>query len=317
MNFRVKFQLFAVLAALCVSVFVTSCKKETDLPARSNSNATSEPHVSDGSFEEEDCEDFPECFALNYPVTVIMPDGSTTSVGDDDALEALFDGLDEEDDLMFQFPITVTLEEDGSTQSVADEDAFVDMLDECFGDGWDEDFDCDEDEWEDWPECFEVNYPVSVCLPDGSNVTLQSDADLDALFDDLDEEEDIEIHYPITVTLEDDGSTETINNDDELEELMEMCEWYWDDEYGCDEDDFDDFEDCFTVNFPISLTMADGSTQQVNSEDDIDTLVDNLSDAEADAIEVVYPVTVTMNDDGSTQTVASDDAFEALLDSCD
>lgn len=320
MKIVANFKLLALLVAVTATVF-TGCKK--DLPGDrgpSDSDAVTQNGSRDGgAFEEEDCEDFPECFTINYPVSVVMPDGTQQSAADDDALYNLFDGLDDEDDLAFVYPISITLEDDGSTQSIASDDDFDAVMADCFGDDWDDDFACDEEDWEEWPECFELHYPITVTMPDGSDVVLTDDDDLDELFDALDDAEeddlDLVIHYPICVTMEETGDVETIGNDDELEELFEWCFDEWDDEYGCDEDDLDDFEDCFTLNYPVDVTLPDGSTTSVATDDDWDPLFDQLD--EYDDIEVVYPVTITMTDDGTTQTINSDDEFDAALDDCE
>ena len=93
--------------------------------------------------------------------------------------------------------------------------------------------------------------------------------------------------------------------DDELDDLDEEC-------YG------DDFEDCFTFNFPIQFTLPDGTTVTANSEEEaeetLDTWYEQNPDSEEDPL-LVYPISVTL-DDGTVQEINNDDELEELFEEC-
>ena len=101
-----------------------------------------------------------ECFAINYPIEVIMPGQAPQTVNNDDELDDLVTPWFEDENNWFSdefptfvFPISVTLE-DGSVLSIADDEELCDLFYECYGDwedwddwdDWDDDEECDEDE---------------------------------------------------------------------------------------------------------------------------------------------------------------------------
>ena len=252
-----------------------------------------------------------DCFTLNYPITILFPDGSTQQVNNDEELDALIEmwfvnneGAEAYPEI--QFPIAVTLA-DGSTQTIDDDDALCDLFYECYG--GDEDEEGEEEEEEDEEDCFDLVYPITITGPDG-DVTINNDDELDAFFENLAEEVEITFVYPIDVVLEDSTSV-TLNNDGELEALYEECYGNYDDG---GEDDFN-LQDCFTPVYPISFTLADGTVSTVNSEEELFALFESLG--EEDDLEVNYPVDVVLAADGSTVTVNNDDELDAIIDGCE
>ncbi|MGB0522187.1 MAG: hypothetical protein ACPGJS_04465 [Flammeovirgaceae bacterium] len=100
------------------------------------------------------------CFAINYPVDVIIPNQAPQAVNSDDELDALvtpwFDdpaNWDSDEWPTFVFPVSVTLE-DGSTLVVNNDEELCDLFFECFSD-WDDDWDWDDDDDYDDEECDE------------------------------------------------------------------------------------------------------------------------------------------------------------------
>lgn len=280
-----------------------------------------------------------DCLTINYPVTVVFPDGTTQDVNSDDELETLADDWfeneaeDSEEYPMVQFPITVTLT-DGTTQDLADEDALFVLLDDCYGEDWDEDDDeeedceCDDDddgdyddEWgaedlSDLGECFTINYPVTIVV-DGMDNAIGSNEEL-AAFLMANEDVDFEIVYPIMVTLTEDGSMESVEDDEDLEDLLEDCfgddydEEDWDD---CDE--LDDFSDCFTFVYPFSVTLGE-ETISIGSDEDLNAAFDRLEDEDEDVdVELVYPISVVLTSDNTTVMVNSDEELDEIWDSCE
>ena len=186
-----------------------------------------------------------ECFDFIYPVTIILPSGSTEDVNSLDELEDRIDQwFDEnpysEEDPTFQFPVTVTLE-DNTQQVIQNEDALCDLYEQC-------DFDDEED-------CFEIVYPVDVRFPNGQTQTFNSEDELEDALDaweasaDPNSEEEPDFVYPIVVAFED-GTTETLNSFKEFEELEDEC-------YGDYDDDYD-YEDCYELVFPLSVQLPGG-----------------------------------------------------------
>ena len=170
-------------------------------------------------------------------------------------------------------------------------------------------YDGDED---DWNECFSFVYPFTLVLPDGTNTEVNSDEELITAIDNWydanpSSNDDPTLIYPVNVLLAVDGSSVTINNDDELEDLFELCE------------EFDE-NDCFTINFPINIQFPDGEIVAINSIAEGDALVEaweNANPNSTEDVEVLYPFDVTL-ENGTVVTINSEDEFDTLIDEeCD
>ena len=75
------------------------------------------------------------CFTINYPVTVVFPDGSTVTANDEMELETIEDDYelanpDSVEEPTLSFPITITFE-DGTTQEVGSEEELEIIEDGC------------------------------------------------------------------------------------------------------------------------------------------------------------------------------------------
>ena len=182
-------------------------------------------------YDDEDYDDYDEeydeitCIEIVFPITVQYPDGSTHIAEDEDSLFDLFEDWFEayDDDSLetyptFIFPIEVIVED--STIILNSEEELEDLEDEleCF------------DEF--WEDCFEILFPITINLPDGTSVVANSYEECDEIFENWfdqnpDSEEEPEIAYPFDVELED-GTIETINNDEEFEALFDTCYEDWD-----------------------------------------------------------------------------------------
>ena len=82
---------------------------------------------------------------------------------------------------------------------------------------------------EDKADCFQLVYPVTFIMPDGSSIIVQSDneedwEELKSWYDDNPNSEDWpDLQYPVDVILED-GTTTTINSDEEMDSIKLSCE---------------------------------------------------------------------------------------------
>lgn len=240
------------------------------------------------------------CFEFVYPIIAINPDGTNATINDEIALQTFIQtAIDTEVYPTLNFPIQV-INDDNETITIGDDEALCDLAFECF-----DDCDCAEDE-----ECFEINFPVTIILPDSSTVTVNDWEELETSLDNYyninpNNDGEISFVFPITVTILDDNTILTVNNDDDLEVLFEEC-------YG----NFHD--DCFEFQFPMSFTMSDGSTLTANSEAELDTAFDAWITANPnDSIGPIlnFPITV-IYDDGTTETVNNDADLGTLFEEC-
>jgi len=203
---------------------------------------------------EEDYEDgfeddfFEDCFELLYPVTVVFPDGSIQLANSDDDIEMIEDtfyrdAANDDEDLTFNYPITI-IWEDGEEEVINNDDEFEEAFEAC------DEHDCDDDGRggdrdghhggdrgdHDKERCFEVIFPITVMLADGTEATVDSRRDLhhlvkglddddgeDGRGEDDDDEKPFTIVFPIEVMLEDE-SIATIDSEEGFEALKESCE---------------------------------------------------------------------------------------------
>jgi len=166
----------------------------------------------------------------------------------------------------------------------------------------------------DYTNCIAVNLPVTVTV-NGITVTIQSLEDYEIIEEILDEfsndDDEVEIQFPITIIFSD--YTETvINNYDELYAFIEDClgENEEDDDIECidfqypifislynaefqviDTDEINDDEELYefidgleggllaSINFPVTMVLADGSTIEVNNNDELQAAIEEAEDA--------------------------------------
>jgi hypothetical protein len=77
--------------------------------------------------------------------------------------------------------------------------------------------------------------------------------------------------------------------------------------------------ECFTISYPITLTLPDGGTQSINSEEELNAFFDQWFSQNPDALdgpEFQFPLTV-QDTSGTDITVNSEEDFCELIVSCD
>ena len=167
----------------------------------------------------------------------------------------------------------------------------------------------------DGASCFALNFPYTVNV-NGLDITVDSEEDLDLIeeiFDQFEDDEDVlEILFPIIITLADHTEI-TINNKEELIELARQCI-----EGGGD----DDIE-CIDFVYPITLFTFDINEQQtgrvtVNSDRELRLFFEELDDD--DFVSIDYPVTLIKFDGTEIQVNSNAElaaALEMAKDACD
>jgi len=251
-----------------------------------------------------------ECFMLVYPVTFIMPDGSTITGEDEKSVcNAIKDWYEANPDSTtrpeLQYPVDVTFS-DGSTITVNNADEMHTLKEDCG--------DRKLDDHGDHTPCFELVFPVTYIMPDGSEITVADNTDWSAIKDwyeaNPDSKERPILKYPVDVTLRD-GTTVTVNDADEMRSLKEDCDDW-------DKDDHGDHAPCFELVFPVTFTMPDGSEITVADNTDWSAIKD-WYEANPDSTTrpvLQYPVDVTLRD-GTTITVNNADEMHSLKEDCD
>lgn len=231
-----------LLLVIGITITMTSCRTEDDLAIdppteetiEANStvaNLMSRTASNDGSSD--NIIDSASCLSVQLPVTVTV-NGIELIINDEDGYEDIEDIIDLFDDdvdsVIITYPITVILT-DFSSVVVNSDSELAALAANCVG----------ENEDDDDIECIDFQYPITASVFDENNdlintITINNDNDMYDFIDDLDEFVAVTINFPITVIFAD-GSTQTINSIQELENVIEMAD------DTCDEDDDNDFDD--------------------------------------------------------------------------
>ena len=232
-----------LLLLLFASTFLlTSCRKEESELIQAPEEEVLQPNsqvaslmqrvaLIDGSID--NIIDSANCFVINLPVTVIV-NGVEVEVNTPADYQLIEDIIDESDDdvdtVEIVFPITVTLA-DFTVVPINSVEELIALALTCPGSG-----DSDDD-----IECLDFQYPITatvfnVVTEELETVIIESDAQLYAFLEGIEDDEVINIEFPIFVILAD-GSTVEINSLIELETVIEAAE------DSCDEDDDYDYDD--------------------------------------------------------------------------
>ena len=203
-----------------------------------------------------------------------------------------------------------------------------------FDDNYDQNGDGDYDifnEWEDFM-CFDIQFPISVTMPDGSQISIGNEDELyeavESYYEMSDEYDGLpEINFPINIIFyfDDENGNEIeeivgVGSYEELEMYFEICEDGWDDD-GWDDEDWYEI-DCFDLVYPLTIVNPEGEVLTVDSENNlheyIDQYYENCNSNDCGDFNLYYPLTVEYysetNDQVQTLTINSEEELEALLD---
>ncbi|WP_181855246.1 hypothetical protein [Winogradskyella sp. KYW1333] len=161
--------------------------------------------------------------------------------------------------LSVQLPVTVTV--NGIELEINDDDGYENIEDII-------------DLFDDDVDSVIISYPITVVLTDFSTVVVNSDTELAALTancvgenEDDDDIECIDFQYPITASVFDENNdlinSIIINNDNDMYDFI---------------DDLDEFA-AVTINFPITVIFADGTTQTINSIQELESAIEIADDS--------------------------------------
>jgi len=203
-----------------------------------------------------------------------------------------------------------------------------------FDDNYDQSGDGDYDifnEWEDFM-CFDIQFPISVTMPDESQVSIGNEDELyeavESYYEMSDEYDGLpEINFPFNIIFyfDDENGNEIeevvgVGSYEELEMYFEICEDGWDDD-GWDDEDWYEI-DCFDLVYPLTIVNPEGEVLTVDSENNlheyIDQYYENCNSNDCGDFNLYYPLTVEYysetNDQVQTLTINSEEELEALLD---
>ena len=204
-----------------------------------------------------------------------------------------------------------------------------------FDDNYDEDNDGDYDIFDEWENfmCFDIQFPISVTMLDGSQISVGNEDELyeavELYYEMSDEYDGLpEINFPFNIVfyyVDENGNENEevvgVDSYEELEMYFEMCDDGWDDDDGWGDEGW--FEiDCVDLVYPISIINPEGDIISVESEDSlheyIDQYYENCNSDNCGDFTLAYPLTVEYysetNDQVQILTINSEEELEELLD---
>jgi hypothetical protein len=156
--------------------------------------------------------------------------------------------------------------------------------------------------------CFDFVYPLTLSYNNGTTITVAS---FDGIIDVLtNENENLYIDgivFPFQVVLSSDGSTVTINTEDDLWVVIDNCNFETYDDYT-----FNSL--CYDFVYPFSLITQDNQTIVISSEADLNNL---FTDPNANSVilDFVYPFSVIYNNE--TVVINNEYEFFEMNNNCD
>ena len=185
-------------------------------------------------------------------------------------------------------------------------------------------------EWEDFM-CFDIQFPISVTMPDQTQVSIGNEDELyeavESYYEMSDEYDGLpEINFPFNIIFyfDDENGNEIeevvgVGSYEELEMYFEICEDGWNDD-GWDDEDWYEI-DCFDLVYPLTIVNPEGEVLTVDSENNlheyIDQYYENCNSNDCGDFNLYYPLTVEYysetNDQVQTLTINSEEELEALL----
>lgn len=156
--------------------------------------------------------------------------------------------------------------------------------------------------------CLSVHLPVTVVV-NGLQIIIDSEEDfevIEAIFDEFeDDNDDLEIVFPITIILSD-YSEIVINNYDELEAFIAECS---------DENEHDDDIECIDFQYPLTISVYNADFQvidtiTISSDEELHRFIRNLDGGLLASLN--FPVTMVYAD-GSTVEVHNNSELERII----
>ena len=164
----------------------------------------------------------------------------------------------------------------------------------------------------DW-ECFSIEFPITVTTPIGNTYTFEDEESIKEYYEAYEVDEDVSVVYPINIT-DNDGELITINSDERLEETYKNC-------YGRKRD-WDKNKNCFSILYPVSYLMPDGTTIEISADDEESWAEykswydDNPESDERPSLQ--YPVEITYRTEEGTETqiINSEEEMVSAKEEC-
>ena len=153
--------------------------------------------------------------------------------------------------------------------------------------------------------CYEINYPIDLLLQDGSTITVNND---DEFADVFLNEVWVGFDYPISL-IDEEGNTFTVNSEDELMDALMAC-----DGYGGGPGEFEGDFLCYDFVYPFSIIdPSTNSSMTINNSDEWQ----NYFMTYGPLIELIeYPVTLISVETSEETEINTIDEFYNAIEDC-
>ncbi|HFB99857.1 MAG TPA: hypothetical protein ENJ53_03535, partial [Phaeodactylibacter sp.] len=285
-----------------IALLLTSCNE--DNPLQDNGVTPTTPVANLQQVTSLVTSDSAGCYEIVFPMNFILDDGTTASVANEEELEALFQAPPFP--INIGFPVNLTNPVTGDEVTAANEEELDGYLAECnygpIGGG-----PCDSTNFElGFIGCYEIQFPVSFVLEDGTTATANNNDELANIFQPLNPI--VDYAYPLNLVNIDTQEPATAANEEELSELLMSC----DSNIGGGEGIMFEFLGCYNIQFPATFILEDGTTVTAASHEELESLFDPSNPP----VEYAYPLTLTNAITGEVVTANSHEELEALLMDC-
>jgi hypothetical protein len=261
------------------------------------------------------------CFELVFPISFTMPDATIIIVNSDDEegwrdLKTWYDSNSgSREKPVMEYPIVIFLEEESII--VNNDEELKSAYSEC-----DIGIKRGRDRKNRELSCFELVYPISFTMPDGSTTRLENDEngwlELKSWYEQNPGYEELrpEIEYPFSILyeMESGDSTSVINSEEEMVGAKDLCQETW---YEADSK-----KACFRLVYPISFIMPDGSAMMLNDHGnswiELKNWYEENPGYEELRPEIEYPVTIVyeIESGDSTSVINTEEEMVIAKDLC-
>lgn len=172
--------------------------------------------------------------------------------------------------------------------------------------------------------CFEFVYPITIEFADGTTAEVTSNENMRETIRtwkeaNPDATERPSLVFPIEVVATD-GTITSVASSEELKTLLATCspKGGKGKGRGRGHKPGDGGQNCFTLNFPVTVQLPDSTTAEAADREALHTILHNWKKSNPTSRvrpSLVFPISVTLTD-GTTQTVASKEALAELKESC-
>lgn len=243
------------------------------------------------------------CYKLVFPVKVKLPDGKVVEVANQDELNAILRKSGNNPGRVrahILFPYDVILK-NGNQVTVNGPEDLARITRACRTK-------VNPDSSE--RQCYTLQFPLTFALPDGNTVTVTSKEEFEAFLKRWQESGNTgrpKLTFPYNVKLQD-GTILTINNEDDLRNLQEMCR------KGRKPVDPKPTA-CFEIQFPLQVKLANGDIVTVNSQDELNKLLNSRPTTNGRAA-IQFPYSVKLSETGEIIVINNEEDLRKLNEKC-